>query len=387
MNAALCLVLAAASIAGLIVAGCQTPTLRDSVAEAEQVDVPREMQMVSIPPYRVEPPDILLIELVNNIRPADDPLHAGDELVIRGHKLLLPETKQTVVPAPTPADPNATRTIDEVDQVDAAMKTIDGSFRVQANGTVDLGPVYGGVKVEGLTLTEAQTAILEHLRNEPFSLADPKVAVSMPNVNGKQVVSGEHLVRPDGTILLGVYGQVYVAGYTLDEVKQAVETHLAQFVHDPEVLVDVLAYNSKNIFVITDGGGSGETVAALPFTGNDTVLKAIGQIQGLSEVSSKRMWIARPAPNGTEIAQVMEVDWRAITQDAISTTNYQLFPGDRIYIQADSLISADNFIAKVITPVQRLFGFTILGYSTIGRLQQSPSNAVGGGGGVGGGVF
>jgi hypothetical protein len=34
----------------------------------------------------------------------------------------------------------------------------------------------------------------------------------------------------------------------------------------------------------------------------------------------------------------MQIDWRAITQDAVTTTNYQLLPGDRIYIQADGLI-------------------------------------------------
>jgi polysaccharide export outer membrane protein len=338
------------------------------VADAQMYDHPRELAKVSIPPYRVEPPDILSIELVTNIRPADDPLHAGDELVIRGSNLL-------------PIDPMGDPLLNE-------FKQLNGTYNVQSDGTIDLGPEYNSVKVDGLTVPEAKEAILRHLREE-VGLVDPKVAITMPNVAGKQEVSGEHLVRPDGTVQLGVYGSVYVAGMTLEETKLAVETHLARFVHDPEVTVDVLVYNSKNIYVITDGGGSGETVAKLPFTGNDTVLDAIGQIQGLSEVSSKRMWIARPAPNGTEVAQTMLVDWRAITMDGVTTTNYQLFPGDRIFIQADGLIAADNFIAKVTTPFQRLFGFTLLGYSTIGRVQQHPSSTGGGGqgGGLGSGAF
>jgi len=47
---------------------------------------------------------------------------------------------------------------------------------------------------------------------------------------------------------------VYVNGMTLDEVKAAVEEHLTRSMHQPEVLVDVLAYNSKVIYIVTDGG-------------------------------------------------------------------------------------------------------------------------------------
>lgn len=353
---ALVLGLGALSAAAIIVAGCATPTLRDAVADSEMYDVPRELQKVSIPVYRVEPPDILSIEIVNNIRPADDPLHAGDDLLIRASKVL------PIVP--------------EDDPVVASFKTINGIYRIQTDDTVDLGPEYGSVVVGGMPLPEAREAIKKYLRDE-IGLADATVAITLPNVNGKQLIQGEHLVRVDGTVTLGVYGSVYVAGMTIEEVKDAVEQHLSRYIHDPEVQIDVVAYNSKKIYVITDGGGNGEQVAPLPFTGNDTVLDAIGQIQGLSEVSSKRMWVARPAPNGADVAQVMQVDWRAITQDAVTTTNYQLMPGDRIYICADNLITADNFIAKVTTPVSRIFGFTLLGNGVVRTLQR------GGGGGTG----
>ncbi|MFN0053571.1 MAG: polysaccharide biosynthesis/export family protein [Planctomycetales bacterium] len=365
LHTALCLVLTITSVSCLALSGCMSPTLREAVADAETADHPRELQKVSIPPYRVEPPDILSIDIVNNIRPADDPLRAGDELVIRASGL----------PPVVEAD----------DPVIADFKTVNGVYRVQSDGTVDLGPEYGSVPIDGLTVVAARQAIETHFR-EALAVQNPRVALSMPNVNGKQLIAGEHLVRPDGTVALGVYGSVYVAGMTLDEIKETVETHLSRYIHDPEVQVDVLSYNSKKVYVITDGGGSGESVTPLPFTGNETVLDAIAQIQGLSEVSSKRMWIARPAPAESEVAQTMQIDWRAITQDGNTLTNYQLLPGDRVFIQADKLVAADNFIAKVTVPISRLFGFTLLGYSTIGRVQ-GPLNAgqgLGGAGGFGG---
>ncbi len=47
------------------------------------------------------------------------------------------------------------------------------------------------------------------------------------------------------------------------------------------------------------------------------------------------------------------VNWRSITADGVATTNYQLLPGDRVYVQAGDLIATDNFLAKVIAPVNR----------------------------------
>jgi polysaccharide export outer membrane protein len=324
------------------------------------------MQKVSIPPYRVEPPDILSIEAVNNIRPADDRLRAGDELVIRASNIL-------------PIDPEPT-----ADPVMNDFKQLNGVYRIQTDGTVDLGPEYGSVKVEGITLKRARAAIEKHLRDDT-GLNNPKVAVSQPNVNGKQLIQGEHLIRPDGTVALGVYGSVYVNGLTLDEVKEVVEEHLSHFIHDPEVQVDVLAYNSKVVYIVADGGGSGESVVRVPFTGNETVLDVMSQVDGLSEVAARNnMWVARPGPHGSEVAQKMYVDWRGITQDAITTTNYQLLPGDRIYVKADPMVAADSFVAKAITPFQRIFGFVLLGNGTVSSIKHGGSN---GNSGVGGGFF
>lgn len=104
-----------------------------------------------------------------------------------------------------------------------------------------------------------------------------------------QPIDGPHLVRPDGTISLGVYGTVFVAGLTLEEVRDAVAARLKAFrdlvrsMSDKEkprdekgepielkdlpierlkleLTVDVVAYNSKLYYVITDGGGYGEQV-------------------------------------------------------------------------------------------------------------------------------
>ena len=288
--ASLCL--ATLCLAGTLGSGCHKTALLDSVEESSLSDIPRELSMASIPVYRVAPPDILLIELVRSIRPANDGIRAGDYVIIRAANL-------------EPYDP-------EDEEVQKALKTVNGEYLVQADGTIDLGPWYGSVRIEGQTASQAELTLASYLRTEHQGddgrtyggYQKPIVSVSLADVGARQIVAGEHLIRPDGTVSLGIYGSVYVAGMTLDEVKQAVEQHLGDSVHDAEVAVDVLAYNSKKIYLITDGGGVGEQVVTLPFTGGETVLDALANINGLSPVSSsrcgspdrprmERMWLRR----------------------------------------------------------------------------------------------
>jgi polysaccharide biosynthesis/export protein len=207
-----------------------------------------------------------------------------------------------------------------------------GPYAVSLEGTVNLGFSYGVVKVAGLSAEQAEQAIRKQLSR---TLTNPQVAVSLLQFRGVQQTRGKHLVRPDGTIGLGIYGSVYVSGMTLAQAKAAIEKQLSQFMADPDISLDVFAYNSKVYYVICNGGGCGEQVHIFPSTGNETVLDAIGRLNGLPAGSSKRrIWVARPAPSCVGCFQILPVDWRAITRGAQTETNYQIFPGDRIYIEA-----------------------------------------------------
>ena len=191
----------------------------------------------------------------------------------------------------------------------------------------------------------------------------------------REPLADQCLVRPDGTVGLGVYGSVYVTGMTLQQARNAIEQHLSQHIHRPEVSVDVLAYNSKVYYVITDGGGAGEQVYRIPTTGNETVLDAIAGVNGLPTVASKAsIWIARPTPDSGMPDQVLKVDWNAIAQGAQTSTNYQMLPGDRLYVKASPLITMDTKLAKFTAPIERLLGFTILGNGAARSIQGNNAN-------------
>ncbi len=237
----------------------------------------------------------------------------------------------------------------------------------------------------------------------PYVVAPPDIllinasnAITLPT----QQLRGQHLVRPDGTISLGIYGSVYVAGLTLEQIRDVVASVLKmrqpkrldengkptgeELTLDQirsELVVDVLAYNSKVYYVVTDGGGYGEQVYRLSATGNETVLDALSQINGLPPVASKKkIWVARATPDHSA-PMILPVDWCGIVRDGSAATNYQIFPGDRIYVNSDPLIRTDSFLSKFLSPIDRVFGTMLLGSTTVNSIRTGGSST-----GTGGGV-
>ena len=67
-----------------------------------------------------------------------------------------------------------------------------------------------------------------------------------------------------------------------------------------------------------------------------------------------RIWVARANPGHAGPDTILSVNWKGITQHGDMTTNWQVMPGDRIYLQADPIRVFDSNLAKVLSPIQRL---------------------------------
>jgi polysaccharide export outer membrane protein len=346
-------VLSAVTAVAILQAGCQSLTPRGHAVpvmneSAVHGPMPRELSKVTMPEYIIEPPDILLIDALNVVPRAPYHLRTTDVLSI--------QVDGTLPEAP-----------------------IQGAYAVEPGGVVNLGMPYGSVSVTGVTVDEAKARIERQVLQ---ILREPVVTVSLLQMSGQQQIAGQHLVTMDGVVNLGVYGKVPVVGMTTEQAKRAIETHLSMYLDEPEVSVDIFAYNSKTFYIITEGAGAGDQVTRLPVTGNETVLDAISQVGGLSGLSSKRIWIARPTPYAQEV-QVMPVDWVAITAQGSTVTNYQILPGDRIFIAENEWVATDTRMAKLLAPVERAAGFSLLMVGTLSRL----SGNVLAGGGTGTGFF
>lgn len=140
-------------------------------------------------------------------------------------------------------------------------------------------------------------------------------------------------VQPDGTIDLGQYGRPVVAGRTLPEVEVVVRDAIRAKAKGKEaegvaITVRLLAKPGKVFYVLGEVNAPG----AFPITGHDTVLSAITQAGGPTRrASPQNIIVSRPtAPEGCRI--VLPVCYTNIVQLGDTSTNYQLMPGDRVFI-------------------------------------------------------
>jgi polysaccharide export outer membrane protein len=204
---------------------------------------------------------------------------------------------------------------------------------------------------------------------------DP-AAIAEGSVLRTQAIHGPRLVRPDGTILLGIYGTVHVAGLSLEEARVAIAAKIRERYTKlaiENLVVDVIAYNSKFYYVITDGAGYGEGIFRFPITGSETVLDALSQVQGLPpQATKKHIWVARRTPNGGP-AHILTVDYIGVTQGGLAGTNYQIMPGDRVYVNSDPVRKFDTEVAKYLSPVERIFGTVLLGSETVNSIRNRGS--------------
>ena len=104
------------------------------------------------------------------------------------------------------------------------------------------------------------------------------------------------------------------------------------------------ACNSKVYYLITKMVGQSDRTQRLPLTGSDTVLDAISQLNALADLSIRKTWLVRPAAKNVSHEQVLSIDWDAITQGAETATNYQLLPGDRLYVSVEKRTTSQEVL-------------------------------------------
>lgn len=166
----------------------------------------------------------------------------------------------------------------------------------------------------------------------PYVIEPPdvlQIVVTNGSLKADMSVSGDYIVGPDGTVDLGDYGSVYIAGMEVAEAESTMEEKLSDHLQSPTVVVDVLASNSKVFYVITKSSG-GDSVVRVPCTGNETALDAITQIGGIQNPQKTDLWIARPSQTGTD--QIMPIEWDRVASGENTSTNYRIYPGDRLFV-------------------------------------------------------
>ncbi len=164
----------------------------------------------------------------------------------------------------------------------------------------------------------------------PYIVEPGDVLLVQPaNLDSPVRLPGDQTVLPDGTIQLGRYGQIVVAGKTIPQIEADTRAQIAaQEKEAGPITVRLVTRVSKVYYVLGEVNAPG----AFPLQGRETVLDAILAAGGLNDRASRRfITLSRPTPpDGCRV--VLPICYNDIVQIGDTSTNYQIANGDRIFV-------------------------------------------------------
>ncbi len=135
-------------------------------------------------------------------------------------------------------------------------------------------------------------------------------------------------VLVDGSIDLGGFGRLVVAGLTLEMAENLIERTIVDSGRDLTSVNVRLLEPVHRYYVLGEVNSPG----SYPLVGHETVLDGILAGGGLTSAAAPcKILLARPT-SPTSCRITLPVCYREITQLGDTTTNYQLQPGDRIFV-------------------------------------------------------
>lgn len=148
-------------------------------------------------------------------------------------------------------------------------------------------------------------------------------------------ICADQPVLADGTVDLGQYGRPVVADKTVPVIEAEITEMVRAKVPDGGKItlnVRLIQRNSKVYYVLGEVTNPG----AFHVTGRETALDAIIAAGGLTcDASENNIILSRPT-GPCDKRDVKPICYRQIVQLGDTTTNYQIMPGDRIYVPSRS---------------------------------------------------
>lgn len=132
-------------------------------------------------------------------------------------------------------------------------------------------------------------------------------------------------VRPDGKISLPLINDIQAAGLTPMELRDVITEKLKKYIADPRVTVEVMAMNSRRIFV------SGEVThtGAMPLLPNMTMLQALAAAGFTQFANLKGIYLLR-MENGKQVK--LPFNYKEVIKGKHPEQNILLKSGDTVVV-------------------------------------------------------
>ena len=167
-------------------------------------------------------------------------------------------------------------------------------------------------------------------------------------------VSGQYVINSEGAIQYEFVGDVKVDGLTKEEVKKFIAEKLSTYIISPDVMIKIIGYNSKVVYVIGEVANPGKI-----FMRGDTITVREALLEAglpLLSAAGKRSRLITPSKDGS--AEQKKVNVEALLYEGDLREDLMMKPGDTLYIPATVMAKAMRVISPVAQPIGTAAGAT-----------------------------
>ena len=164
-------------------------------------------------------------------------------------------------------------------------------------------------------------------------------------VRSQPEFSGDFVVGPNGAVQYNYLGDVSVLGLTKNEVQEVVTKLLEPFVRVPEVLVTIVGYNSKIVYVLGEVERPGKYI----MRGDTIKLREAIIAAGLPTffAAQRRTHVIKP---DVKKPKVRKVDLYKVLYEGKLQNDIDVYPGEIVVVPSTFLSGINRFLGQLLSP-------------------------------------
>jgi polysaccharide export outer membrane protein len=164
----------------------------------------------------------------------------------------------------------------------------------------------------------------------------------------------EQRIRPDGKVSFQSVGELQAAGKTPAELSEEIKEKLMllyALTGDHPVDVQVTNFESKSYYVL----GQVRRPGAMPYTGRDTVLRAVSQAGLVPRSWEERIQVIRPSHDKNVKPKVFEINMDRLMAHGDASKNVLLQEGDIVFVPTTVFGAFGLLIDELLSPIGQTF--------------------------------
>ena len=240
------------------------------------------------------------------------------------------------------------------------------SIKIPLSGKI-FYPLVGEIDVINKDLTDIRGVISSELSKPRTQYVRPGDKISI-KVFRNEEYNREIIIPSDSFIFFPQVGEIHLENKSLRELRRQISKKLAQYVKEPQVMIDILSLSSPSMIIdpqvsieVTGFGGRkiyvlGEIRQPGVFhtDGQTDIVEALSLAGGLTRDANPESILLIRAQGRNKIPDLQLFDFDKVISEGNFEQNTTLLPGDIVYVPTSFIADVDRFFVHLKTIISPL---------------------------------